>query len=387
MMQISTANIRFDMLAFPLSVIFYIKNLGKIARPEGNKSQKSVLFFLLWVSCMFLVTLYKTSENLSGYWNIFQFGLGVIFYKLIQIKYLSFDICRIFVNSNRIVLLATIFLFFSGIRDFHLFGFTAQIVNDRNSFSGLSFERNLLAIQSLLYLITSLSVRRRSKLEFSIDSICYIFLIIVGQTRSVWISGSLVLVIYVFRRNDGKNKLKIIILLCLAFCSYVYVNKSQSNNGLVEGQFANLFNFSSGTSAYRFHIYSQAFLEIFRNWNSFLFGNGLGAFAQKHPIDVTGVQAQYISSAWVSFWHASGICGLSFFIFGLIYSYRSIISRDNAVYFFVALIVTSSATSPFLLLFPWCALSIMSQEQGFSLDSKILSKGNDHDKRLFRKSF
>jgi hypothetical protein len=78
-----------------------------------------------------------------------------------------------------------------------------------------------------------------------------------------------------------------------------------------------------------------------------------------HPLDRTGVQAEYLSSFWINVLHSTGILGLSIVVKGFISILMQASQKVDAAAILLALAICANATSPFLLQFPWIAIGFI----------------------------
>lgn len=222
---------------------------------------------------------------------------------------------------------------------------------------GLMLEPNLLAAICLLWLCLAYIFHKAITRRLFWCAVIFMSVaIFLTYTRTAWVMLAVLVVAAVIKASSHVSRLFVIpvvlLITLIAFESASNVGLPQGENsitGTVSDRAEDMFNFATGTGAFRLITWEIAAEEIARD--GILFGHGYNAFPQSHENFITGSGQLYLGFFWLALLYDAGLLGFLSFLFAFILIWRS--GAKGSYILFLSFIALSISTNPTWYAFPW----------------------------------
>jgi hypothetical protein len=351
------------MFAYP--IIYILECKYRVSSKEKGAPILSQLHtrrnysLLLWLIVSLASTVLFSPNSGQGLWNWFQLALGAATYILVSNSDHKIEYVKSITTIIPSLLYFYVLLDFFGTKEVRFLNLSLPLRSSSGDFIGFSFERNLLASQALLCLALTIYYRQKLRPKIIKIHIPLLIIIAIGQTRSVWIALGFMTLLLLGSKFPVGKKIPLVFFLLATPAIYIFLRLRVLEDSTGLTRFSLLFDTSSGTGAYRLDIYKRALEEVVSGLLPLTLGHGIGTYGQVHSIDVTNVQAEYLSSVWVAILHSSGLLGLGFFCLAILFMIKNSRYRMEALVVFTSVFIPATTTTPFLLAFPWVGLALI----------------------------
>lgn len=248
---------------------------------------------------------------------------------------------------------------------------------------GLMLEPNLLAALALTWLCVGYVFRTSigNRIYWSSISIMS-FGIFMTYTRAAWVILLALVACALWTTMRRHRGLLISALMAsLPIVGLLVFNDVEGSTGsigdTIQARFSSLFDFQSGTGAYRTRTWEIALQDILRDgwWT----GHGYNSFSQSHFSSETSNGTLYLGLLWLSLIYDGGLLSFLLFVTSMILLWKS--SSKDSSWFYIALIILSTSTNPTWFMFPWVMAALLITPREPQLRSAPLMTGRSKSKR------
>lgn len=225
---------------------------------------------------------------------------------------------------------------------------------------GLMLEPNLLAGLALLLLCVGFAYREAIQPRIFWIAACVLsFGIFITYTRAAWIVLFFVLAQAIW---TGGIRYRLLVIFGLGTAVVVIglliSDMSMSAGSITDTilrRFESLFDFDSGTGAYRFRTWEIAWQEI--NMDGWFHGHGYNSFSQSHDALDTSDGTLYLSLFWLALVYDGGLLSFGLFTCAFLLIWAN--ARVGSNWFFIAFVIISTSTNPTWFMFPWVFAALL----------------------------
>ena len=223
--------------------------------------------------------------------------------------------------------------------------------------TGLAFEANLMGALTCLWVAVMLYWRDSLQLHVKLIGAVIALAGVLTQTRAVWVALVVIVFLSLLRNSRlAVRNVGVAVVFALAAISVIGANPTGWAQPLLT-RASSVFDFSTGTGAFRQRSWAQAFVDI-EQAHSLFTGLGVNTFEQRHADAVHARLSDYLSNAWIVNLYDTGIFGAAALLFALIALWWGTTRRIESLGFFVALVITSSLTNSLWFAFPWVFMAM-----------------------------
>ncbi|MBT2538269.1 O-antigen ligase [Arthrobacter sp. ISL-69] len=225
---------------------------------------------------------------------------------------------------------------------------------------GLMLEPNLLAGLALLLLCVAFAYREAiGPRIFWIGACVLAFGIFITYTRAAWIVLFVVLAHAIWTAGI-RHRLLVILGLgtAVVVIGLLISDMSMSAGSITDTilrRFDSLFDFDSGTGAYRFRTWEIAWQEI--HMDGWFHGHGYNSFSQSHDALDTSDGTLYLSLLWLALVYDGGLLAFGLFTCAFLLIWAN--AKIGSNWFFIAFVIISTSTNPTWFMFPWVFAALL----------------------------
>jgi O-antigen ligase len=224
---------------------------------------------------------------------------------------------------------------------------------------GLALEPNLMGGLCAGWLAVMVHRRRQLSPRHLVLAVPVVVALVLTNTRAAWVALAVVLAFWALTRHGRvlRSPPALLVYGLGAGLLLARWGELRAEPGSLVWKVENLLNFEIGTGSYRVDTWRLALADLDAA-DAWLFGLGVNSYAQRHPVDITGVTEGYVGNLWIAWLYDSGIVGVLGFAVLLLALWARSADRLGALPVFLAVVLTSTSTNGFWMTFPWVFLAL-----------------------------
>ncbi|WP_454778348.1 O-antigen ligase family protein [Georgenia muralis] len=224
---------------------------------------------------------------------------------------------------------------------------------------GLALEPNLMGGLCAGWLAVMVHRRRQLSTRHLLLALPVVIALVLTNTRAAWVALAVVLAYWALTRHGRllRSPPALMVYALGAGLLLARWGELRAEPGSLVWKIENLLNFEIGTGSYRVDTWRLALADLDAA-DAWLFGLGVNSYAQRHPVDITGVTEGYVGNLWIAWLYDSGVVGVLGFAVLLLALWARSADRLGALPVFVAVVLTSTSTNGFWMTFPWVFLAL-----------------------------
>jgi hypothetical protein len=363
---IAGASIYAEQLALPLLLSLYIRDRKRAGRLTRAKALSvSGVLLLAWI----LVAILSSSVNAPDP------GRSYHILAVISFSAAGFFLVRTSAEqtAKRVALALTVVASIFAISicawalaEYGSLDSTLVVLNYGESvhrIKGLMIEPNLFGSLGALWIALAFYWRRslsRGVLRITLPIIAVgVFLTF---TRAAWVAIAFTALLAVFRGRHLIIRLPLLIgagALLAFLIPQTGVFASLDLGATFTQRVSGIFNFDSGTGAYRVTYWDIAWQQMV-HYGQWAIGLGTNSFSQRTAAADTSTGTAYLGNFWLAQLYDTGVLGLACVIGVFALVWVSSRNRGDASAVIVTLAVTAAVTNPMWFVYPWIALAFIS---------------------------
>lgn len=330
-----------------------------VQRPGGVRAAFWVPL-LLWLLFATIATIYQSPQPAASFyiitWMIVSLGA-----MLVVLQNMTDKLPLVIVGTYAIGLISSLSILGWLAAPYTAIPFNIASLDPNDGLyriTGLAFEANLMGALTCLWVAVILYWR--ASLPLHVHVLGYVIALagILTQTRAVWVA--LVVIVFLSLLRNSRLAIRnigVALVAALAAVSVIGANPTGWAQPLLD-RASSVFDFSTGTGAFRQRSWAQAFVDI-EQYRSLWTGLGVNTFEKRHADAVQAQLSDYLSNAWIVNLYDTGVFGVAALLLALIALWWGTPRRIESLGYFVALAITSSLTNSLWFAFPWVFMALL----------------------------